>query len=508
MDDDDLLAIAFLLTIKKKKKRRYWVHQLNTRRIYESPFCLKRAKLRAHPDKLFGFNRMSINSFDELHNGIHDKVINQNTCMIAFVTYVRNLYRLENKRTCATIQMKTPFYETLGQPLIYYAQVVSIPILSLRTSKKYGINASKAVHLPKVERLPRQSEAHTRREFCEFASWLDKKYDEFLEHKRSGECCQAWAKEPSPCPADKNNRHLQSLEFIMEPKELSCPASDYNQQTPLNKPSKVSIISSESHMSKKTVVKHCSDTKNVIRDKSVGEPYPVPVEMTIKNEPIADVLPKQSSHFKTSVDLGEHKQGSFYKAKDSIFKYPRKKLVTVDTNTQYEDADWLSHIKQSNCDCRPLKNTYTLPSGRTQAYENTERYYNPMKLTDVSCECTFELNSRVDTAPQCEQKYRNGECNCNLNELACVEKNAGVDKESITQCPNKSKPLQMRLKTSNNETSTTIVSNKNRENVFSYDNSQQTSDYSIDLEKHNVRKYPLFMKIVYADKLKEDKSRF
>nr|CAH7762568.1 unnamed protein product [Callosobruchus chinensis] len=66
---------------KKKKRRRYWIHPLNTRRIYESPYYLKRAKLRAHPDKFFDFYRMSTNSFDELHNGIRDKLIKQNTCM-------------------------------------------------------------------------------------------------------------------------------------------------------------------------------------------------------------------------------------------------------------------------------------------------------------------------------------------------------------------------------------------------------------------------------------------
>nr|CAH7749450.1 unnamed protein product [Callosobruchus chinensis] len=82
MEDDDLLAIAFLLLVnKKKKRRRYWIHPLNTRRIYESPYYLKRAKLRAHPDKFFDFYRMSTNSFDELYNGIRDKLIKQNTCM-------------------------------------------------------------------------------------------------------------------------------------------------------------------------------------------------------------------------------------------------------------------------------------------------------------------------------------------------------------------------------------------------------------------------------------------
>lgn len=86
MEDDNLLAIASLLTLKMKKKRRYWLHPLNTRRICESPFYLKRANLRAHPDKFLDFYRMSISSFDELYNGIRDKIIKQNTCMISLNT--------------------------------------------------------------------------------------------------------------------------------------------------------------------------------------------------------------------------------------------------------------------------------------------------------------------------------------------------------------------------------------------------------------------------------------
>lgn len=83
MDDDvELIAIALLLALnKKKKKRRYWVHPLNTRRLTESQYYLKRTKLRAHPEEFFKYYRMSIKSFDELHNGIRDKIKKQNTCM-------------------------------------------------------------------------------------------------------------------------------------------------------------------------------------------------------------------------------------------------------------------------------------------------------------------------------------------------------------------------------------------------------------------------------------------
>lgn len=81
-DEDELIAIALLLALNKKKRnRRYWVHPLNTRRLTDSQFYLKRAKLRAHPEEFFKYYRISMKSFDELHNGIREKIQKQNTCM-------------------------------------------------------------------------------------------------------------------------------------------------------------------------------------------------------------------------------------------------------------------------------------------------------------------------------------------------------------------------------------------------------------------------------------------
>jgi len=69
-EDDFLLAITFLLSQKNKKRHRYWVHPLNTQRLTESQFYVKRIKLRAHPDKFFDYYRMTVKSFDELFDKI------------------------------------------------------------------------------------------------------------------------------------------------------------------------------------------------------------------------------------------------------------------------------------------------------------------------------------------------------------------------------------------------------------------------------------------------------
>lgn len=81
-DEDELMLIAFLLALDKKGiKRRYWVHPLNTQRLTESQFYVKRAKLRAYPEEFFKYYRMSMKSFDELLNSIRDKIKKQNTHM-------------------------------------------------------------------------------------------------------------------------------------------------------------------------------------------------------------------------------------------------------------------------------------------------------------------------------------------------------------------------------------------------------------------------------------------
>lgn len=82
MDDNELLAIAFLLAKQKKEnRRRYWVHPLNSMRIKENQFHNLTVKLRAYPEKFFDYYRMSINSFDELLQLVRDRITKENTHM-------------------------------------------------------------------------------------------------------------------------------------------------------------------------------------------------------------------------------------------------------------------------------------------------------------------------------------------------------------------------------------------------------------------------------------------
>lgn len=80
MDDEELLAIAFLLSQRKQKlKRRYWIHPLNTKRIQQSQFYILHPQLRAHPEKFFDYYRMSITSFNGLFNLIQADIKKRDT---------------------------------------------------------------------------------------------------------------------------------------------------------------------------------------------------------------------------------------------------------------------------------------------------------------------------------------------------------------------------------------------------------------------------------------------
>jgi hypothetical protein len=65
-------AILLILAINKKKKRRsnrtLWVHPISSSKLEEGCFYILFHKLREDERTFFNYFRMSISSFDELHN--------------------------------------------------------------------------------------------------------------------------------------------------------------------------------------------------------------------------------------------------------------------------------------------------------------------------------------------------------------------------------------------------------------------------------------------------------
>ena len=70
MEAEEALAIYWLQIQKRKEEKKqncmYWIHPILTDRSEKGLFVTLYGDLRANPDKLFLFARMSISSFDEL----------------------------------------------------------------------------------------------------------------------------------------------------------------------------------------------------------------------------------------------------------------------------------------------------------------------------------------------------------------------------------------------------------------------------------------------------------
>ncbi|KAJ8954112.1 hypothetical protein NQ317_007718 [Molorchus minor] len=107
MDDEEFLAIAFLLSQRKKRKRRFWIHPLNTQRIQQSQFYILHPKLRAHPEKFFDYYRMSIISFNEVLNLIREDITKQDTHLRLAISAEERL-AITLRNSCMTLLSAHP----------------------------------------------------------------------------------------------------------------------------------------------------------------------------------------------------------------------------------------------------------------------------------------------------------------------------------------------------------------------------------------------------------------
>lgn len=68
--------------IKRRRiKRKWWIHPINQSREHSGTFYTLFEELRRDGTKFFNFFRMSIESFDELHEKMKNKIQRQNTKM-------------------------------------------------------------------------------------------------------------------------------------------------------------------------------------------------------------------------------------------------------------------------------------------------------------------------------------------------------------------------------------------------------------------------------------------
>jgi len=69
------------LRLRRKRVRKYWVHPINERRNSMATFNSLFEELLADENKFFNYFRMSVSSFDELHNRLKCSIQRQNTQM-------------------------------------------------------------------------------------------------------------------------------------------------------------------------------------------------------------------------------------------------------------------------------------------------------------------------------------------------------------------------------------------------------------------------------------------
>ena len=81
--DRDRLRLLYLLHLRKKKRhrRRLWIHPLIAERSKTGAFNTLFHELRQDNMKFFNYFRMSITTFDELLNKLHDHLLRQDSKM-------------------------------------------------------------------------------------------------------------------------------------------------------------------------------------------------------------------------------------------------------------------------------------------------------------------------------------------------------------------------------------------------------------------------------------------
>ena len=67
------------LLYRRRIKRKCWIHPTNQSREHMGTFCTLFEELRRHSSKFFNFFRISIASFDELHEKFKNEIHHQNT---------------------------------------------------------------------------------------------------------------------------------------------------------------------------------------------------------------------------------------------------------------------------------------------------------------------------------------------------------------------------------------------------------------------------------------------
>ncbi|XP_035430642.2 uncharacterized protein LOC118263016 [Spodoptera frugiperda] len=436
---------------------------------------------------------MSSTSFSDCEN-----------CDCSECTYLledkRNSYIYYHGKSKITSR-RGPTFTTMAHPMVYYAEV---PRSKNKTKckpcqpKKENCFV-KAFKWYTQERIPERYDFHP--EVTSFADWLDSKYVEYLSEGQQNQYYElkiqktTTVEEAPPCsyrePCGKKmsrikRTHNQSCEFILQPKDLSRAASENCYQTPTGMRSNATVTSSNAPVSGRCSGR--SQSLSSICEKSVLKPI--------------DTIPQRAQEGPKTKSICPSCQ------QDQIQQVPSK-TRTVCIACQFPEGIVIPINVEVQCE--PAAQEPTTPSccnvdtgnapisrqaskvSSVQIVVSVEKL--PLtkpkkeKKLQISCQCPEE--NAVDTQPQRQPDP----CTC------CVATKRETQEVNQIFGP---KPIGRQ-----SQSTVTVVDDKcscaakeaaATKIICVMEDAAQTSDHAICFDK-GVADYPLFMKIVCADKL-------
>ncbi|CAH0698850.1 unnamed protein product [Spodoptera exigua] len=333
-----------------------------------------------------------------------------------------------------------------------------------------------------------------------FAKWLDSKYVEYLRDSRQNQCY-----EPTPQATIKEcvpwSRN-QSCEFILQPKDLTRAVSDNCYQTPTSEVrSNATVVSSNVPGSFKCSGRSQS-LSSIWRERSVLKPIDT-IPHTVQ-EGLKTWEPKKPSESCVCKHDQIQQMPSNLQAAAVACQCPEELVIPVNVEIQCESATQERH---GSCHCNVDTGNATISrqsskiSNCNLSVEKELKTQKKEKKQQISCQCPEENIVKVDTQSQCL---------CNSNE--CVnEVTPKLEPQEVNPVP---KPIrwqsQSTVTVNAEECNCTvkeipIVSKVTQCLACVTNDAVQTSDHAICFEK-GVVQYPLFMKIICADKLNTDGS--
>ncbi|XP_028164562.1 uncharacterized protein LOC114355752 [Ostrinia furnacalis] len=304
----------------------------------------------------------------------------------------------------------------------------------------------------------------------------------------------------------------QSFEFIMKPKELSRPTSECCNHVSCNR----SNASSETQISKKTFVKSHSSDRTVYEKQNV-----TPIEV-IKPEGSNDKTVKLS---RSKSQMKTKSKAPTKEMKDVECQCPEEKFEISDADIQCDIIDRKALVESPMSDYsgnQYYMREHTSNAGKLSANSSqvgAEDGSNPKKFramhplhnarseTSTSCQCSEIMIVKRDVQSQHVREQVDATCCCCIS---CEFKPLSRASSSHQNHPR----IVVRPSLKQQPPHPIVIKNAGSDGTkefiplpipAEYEHGEaQTSDHSICLDKNT---YPLFMKIICADKLKEEMIR-